>query len=102
MYFKGQRSIAKIVGYCETPAFCIVMKYYQLGSLKGYLLKHFRKPSNMVLSLGKDISKGIEFMHEKGICHLDRKPDNVLLDSDQKGDIFCVLTDFGISQIVKS
>ncbi len=32
--------------------------------------------------------------------HNDLKPENVLIDSDVDSKLFCVLTDFGISQII--
>jgi serine/threonine protein kinase len=39
-------------------------------------------------------------MHDAGFVHCDLKPQNVLIDIDQYGMIFCCLTDFGITQIV--
>ena len=38
-------------------------------------------------------------MHSKGIAHCDIKSLNVLLEAKRNGQLECILTDFGISQI---
>ncbi len=39
-------------------------------------------------------------MHQKFVVHLDLKPDNILIDVDQEGRPFCILSDLGISQVL--
>lgn len=38
-------------------------------------------------------------MHQSGFAHLDIKPDNVLLDVDDNGQMVPIITDFGISKL---
>ncbi len=101
-YFKWCIHVVKIVGYCENP-YCIIMKYYMVGSLKQYLSRNRALTKNktaVAMAFSYDISRGILAIHEKGVCHLDLKPNNILLDVGRDDRIYCVLTDFGISQIV--
>ncbi len=99
-YFKQNQNIAKIIGFTETP-FAIVMKYYALGNLKIWITKHRHDRNKpQILAFAHDIAIALMALHGKGVCHLDLKPDNILLDSNEHGQVFCVLTDFGISQII--
>ena len=50
-------------------------------------------PHHVVLSIVRDLSTGIAWMHEKGIAHRDLKVENVLL-RDQKFK----LADFGSAE----
>ena len=98
-YFRDHNNIAKILGFCESP-FCIVMKYYKLGSLRSWIRAANERSTVKILNFTHDISAGLMALHEKGVVHLDLKPENILLDGNSKGEVFCVLTDFGISQVV--
>ncbi len=98
-YFKKERNIAKILGYSENP-YAIVMKYYNLGSLSNWFKNKEPKTKFHVLALSHDIASGVMSMHQKGVVHLDLKPDNVLLDLNSHKRPMCVLTDFGISQVI--
>ncbi len=99
-YFKENTNIAKVLGYCDDPCFCIIMKYYHRGSLGTWLSYIDKKLKVHILAFGHDIASGILQMHRKGVVHLDLKPDNVLLDLDSSNRPFCVLSDFGISQVI--
>lgn len=51
------------------------------------------------LSFMLDIMRGLEFMHFKKVAHCHMKPANILADQDEKGRLFCALTDFGVSKM---
>jgi eukaryotic-like serine/threonine-protein kinase len=97
-YFKNEKFVAKLMGYSTDP-FCLVMKYYEMGSLKQYLQNVTNRSKFHVISFCRDIASGLQAMHLKGVVHNDLKPDNVLLDM-HNGQPFCVLSDLGISQVI--
>jgi eukaryotic-like serine/threonine-protein kinase len=99
-YFKNIRNTAKIIGYSCYP-YCIVMKYYENGNLSNWFANTSQRVKIHVLSFLWDIASGLMDMHAKGVVHLDLKPENVLMDSDVNRPV-CVLSDFGISQVVSS
>ncbi|OQR87508.1 ser/thr kinase [Achlya hypogyna] len=43
-----------------------------------------------------DIIQGVGYLHARGICHRDIKPDNILLNADGR----CHLSDFGCAQVL--
>ena len=98
---KSHRNIAKIYAYTENPH-SIVMKYCSGGSLHMWIYDKSKKSSKgKIFGFLKDVASGLEFMNLKGLVHADLKPRNILIDEDQQtGKEFCVLTDFGITQIV--
>ncbi len=103
-YFGGHPNIAKILGYTESP-YCIILKFYPMGSLRDWLNKkqYGQRSKLLIRSFLSDISKGIATLHSKGVLHDDIKPENILLEvsAGPKGKIpVCVLTDFGLAQTV--
>lgn len=49
------------------------------------------------IRIALDIASGLEFMHEQGLAHLDIKPANVIVNSDDE----CKICDFGCCQYVE-
>ena len=100
-YLERYENIAKICGYMDNPP-AIVMKHYPLGNLLAWITDPERPKTNeVVMWFLHDIGMGISVMHQNGFAHLDVKPQHVLIEYDQQRQRpLCVLTDFGISQIV--
>jgi eukaryotic-like serine/threonine-protein kinase len=97
-YFKNEKYVAKLLGYSTDP-FCLIMKYYEMGSLSQFIKTATYRSKLHVISFCKDIASGLQAMHLKGVVHNDLKPDNILLDM-HNGQTFCVLSDLGISQVI--
>lgn len=105
--FRNERAFVKLLSYSENPK-TIIMKNYPLGSLENYIyrreknseLDKFQYSVAFALDMAKNIAIAINTMHEKGFCHNDLKPGNILLEMEDRLNV--VLTDFGISTVLKS
>ena len=74
---------------------CFVVDFLNYGTLssqKGKLTER------QAVEYIKQVLKALSAVHRAGICHLDVKPSNILLDTDGKA----VLTDFGASILLNS
>ena len=78
----------------ENSTVYYVMQYYNGGSLKSRIKSNGPFEESEALELITQVGNALIYMHEKRMCHLDVKPDNILLDADDNA----VLIDFGISK----
>eukprot|EP00158_Paraphelidium_tribonemae_P008242 Partr_v1_DN28524_c1_g1_i2_m73000 putative Inherit from NOG: VSP with INR len=100
-FLRNSKYIAKLLGYVEMPMI-IIMKYYSGGSLLDWLMNGKIKSKQMQLSFIEDIANGLFVIHVAGLAHCDIKPGNVLIETNlNTGRYQCVITDFGITQIVE-
>eukprot|EP00158_Paraphelidium_tribonemae_P003214 Partr_v1_DN25964_c1_g1_i5_m68562 putative protein kinase kinase kinase len=99
-YFRDNPRFIKVLGYCDKPL-SFVSKFYTDGSLDRLLSKK-KIPivKGLVLNFAIEISLAIADMHAAGFIHCDLKSANILIDRDHKNNVFPVLSDFGISQII--
>jgi serine/threonine protein kinase len=72
---------------------CIVMEYYDLGSLHDRLRAHGPLPLGEVVAAGIAVADALAFAHGQGFLHRDVKPQNVLVLPTSY-----VLADFGIAR----
>ena len=73
----------------------LILPYCAKGSCFKYLGK---LSEEQVWHLIYDVASGLAYLHEKEIIHQDIKPDNILIDANEK----YVITDFGISTKARS
>jgi len=96
-------NIVQLLGVCvEPPNLCIVTEYLTNGSLEDVLNKMEKQGGKKfslrkIVSLAKDIARGLNWLHHKGIIHRDLKTANILLDAQFR----CKIGDFGLSHVKK-
>ncbi|XP_077349928.1 serine/threonine-protein kinase SBK1-like [Lithobates pipiens] len=91
-----------IIGCCEiifTTINCFVFtqELAPLGDLFSLIVPYVGIPEDAVKRCAVQISNALEFMVEKGLVHLDVKPDNVLVFDQRFHSI--KLTDFGLAKV---
>src|SRR6266540_5103137 len=79
----------------NTNDFVIIMKYYELGSLKDYMAKNFYNVKwNDKLNILSHIIEGLGHIHNQKIIHRDFHSGNILYDNE----FGVVISDLGISK----
>lgn len=106
-YLNGCRNIATFLGYNMNQPMAILMKLYPMGALDSFLDRKYpgiRRRTVFVFNVLHGVACGLLSMHAKGIAHCDIKPGNILLEPLEAKipDVLRpVITDFGISRIMK-
>ncbi len=97
-FFNSFFYLNKYYGITKNPVtndFIIIMKYYELGSLKDYITENFYSIKwNEKLNILKHIAKGLDHIHNQKIIHRDFHSGNILYENDS--DV--VISDLGISK----
>ncbi|ELP86925.1 protein tyrosine kinase domain containing protein, partial [Entamoeba invadens IP1] len=88
------------------PQVSMVIQFFVLGSLGEYLRKdkrdYIKLPYKLKVRMLFDTTRGMQFLHENRIMHLDLKPDNLLVNSlDPNSACSIKITDFGTSRFTK-
>ncbi|GAB2477810.1 serine/threonine-protein kinase [Jatrophihabitans fulvus] len=74
---------------------CLVMDYFELGSLHDRLAARGPLPVSEVVAAGSVVADALDFAHGQGVLHRDVKPQNVLVLPTSY-----VLADFGLARAV--
>ncbi|MCW8131266.1 MAG: serine/threonine protein kinase [Planctomycetota bacterium] len=73
----------------------ISMEFIQGESLGQWMDREGRVPWKEATDIVKQIAKGLEYAHKRGVVHRDIKPDNILLD---KGSGLAKIADLGLAR----
>ena len=74
----------------------IVMEYLEGRTLREVISTDGPLDPGRTLTLGRQVASALEACHERGILHLDLKPENLLLQGKQED--FVKVIDFGIAR----
>jgi serine/threonine protein kinase len=76
-----------------------VMEYLD-GQTLGQLLRSARRPSlERICHIVQQVANGLAAAHERGVVHLDLKPDNVVLIRRGSDNDFVKVLDFGLARV---
>lgn len=75
-----------------------VMEYLRGKSLGDYVKEQGPLTEAETIGLMQPVMEAVELLHRNRICHLDIKPDNIMLEQEENGNIRPVLIDFGLSK----
>lgn len=77
----------------DTVFSALVLEYAPNSDLLSLLAEHGPLPEVLARTYFHQMVDAIEYLHTRGVCHLDIKPDNILLDEN-----YCIkLADFGLA-----
>ncbi|GMH45644.1 hypothetical protein BSKO_13601 [Bryopsis sp. KO-2023] len=60
----------------------IILEYCVGGNLLDIINSDLKLPEKSIRSFGKDLVKGLQYIHSKGFLYCDLKPSNILVDQD--------------------
>ena len=80
--------------FCDNGTAYYAMDYHSGGSLSSLLKRNGALGEERALRYIRQVASALRYLHSRNMVHLDVKPDNILLDSDDNA----VLIDFGISK----
>ncbi len=98
----GSEFICDVTDFGQTPdgRVFLVMEYLEGDSLGRHLREGGPMAPERALPVLRQISKALEAAHEKGLVHLDVKPDNVMLMPRGRRNDAVKVVDFGIARLV--
>jgi serine/threonine protein kinase/DNA-binding winged helix-turn-helix (wHTH) protein len=95
-----------VVGILDAGAMPDGKSYLVMQHVEGINLRATMRTGGMDLDrverIMRQIASALGAAHDKGICHLDLKPENIMLQSLGEGEEYARLIDFGIAAVKDS
>ena len=91
-------NIVRFYDFFRYDNLCVItMEFVNGQSLRNYIESHTVPNYNEIAEIARQITLGLQIIHDNDIIHRDMKPDNIILTEDNHVKI----TDFGIASIVE-
>jgi len=87
------------VGDEEAPVPYIAMELLEGKDLAAMLRRQRRLPAEQVVDLLRQVGRGLDAAHRKGVVHRDLKPQNLFLADTGAGAVWKIL-DFGVCRLI--
>ncbi|MCA9676591.1 MAG: serine/threonine protein kinase, partial [Myxococcales bacterium] len=87
------------VGSDDAPVPFIAMELLEGRDLAWILRKQRRLPPESLLTMLREVGRGLDAAHAAGIVHRDLKPQN-LFRAERDGEVVWKILDFGVSRLV--
>lgn len=95
----GHPNIVKVNGVFEANNTAYyVMEYLEGSSLRAYVKENGKLEEKEMLALMRPIIDAVDYLHKHRMTHLDIKPDNIMLATDEDDHVRPTLIDFGLSK----
>ena len=78
----------------ENNTYYYVMEYADGPSLSQIIKERVKLPTDEALAMIRQVADAVSYLHQKGVCHYDIKPANILTNSMGKA----ILADFGLAK----
>lgn len=96
----GHPNVVRLYRYGEADGYLFIAMQYIDGMDLDMLLSGFRRdgqwmPFDDILSITKNITDALDFIHSRDVIHRDLKPSNIMIDRSGRA----ILTDFGLALV---
>lgn len=92
------KNVVQFIGACtRKPNLCIVFEYMSGGSVYDYIRREGPLRLVACLKLAADVSRGMDYLHQRKIIHRDLKAANLLMDDHQ----IVKIADFGVARVIE-
>lgn len=93
--------IVKLIDFTwDTKHIFVITEYCDEGDLSHFIRKKHKLAETLVKTFMQQLALALRFLHTHEVCHMDLKPQNLLLVS--KPSLKLKVADFGLSQIISS
>ncbi|KAF8063034.1 STY17 [Scenedesmus sp. PABB004] len=93
------KNVVQFIGACtRKPNLCIVFEYMSGGSVYDYIRREGALKLSQVLKVCVEVSRGMDYLHQRKIIHRDLKAANLLLD--ENGTV--KIADFGVARMIET
>ncbi|GBF88923.1 hypothetical protein Rsub_01422 [Raphidocelis subcapitata] len=93
------KNVVQFIGACtRKPNLCIVFEYMSNGSVYDWVRREGPLRLSVVLKVALEVSRGMDYLHQRKIIHRDLKAANLLLDDNGTVKI----ADFGVARTIEA